>query len=57
MKLESFLKKLKEYGYNRYLTTKVSIKKSDLSDSDKVKLILKKARKYLQENYEEVELD
>ena len=57
LKLPTFLKKLKEYGYNRYLSTKIKISKADLSDSDKVKLILKKARKYLQENYDEVELD
>jgi len=57
LKLSSFLKKLKEYGYNRYVSTKIQISKSDLADSDKVKLILKKARNYLQENYEEVELD
>jgi sugar phosphate isomerase/epimerase len=57
LKLPTFLKKLKEYGYNRYLSTKIKISKADLSDSDKVKLILKKSRKYLQENYDEVELD
>lgn len=57
LKLPTFLKKLKEYGYNRYLSTKIKISKSDLSDSDKVKIILKKAKKYLQENYEEAEID
>jgi len=57
LKLESFLKKIKEYGFNRYISTKISIAKSDLADSDKVKIILKKSRKYLQENYEEVEID
>jgi sugar phosphate isomerase/epimerase len=57
LKLPTFLKKLKEYGYNRYISTKIKISKADLSDSDKVKIILKKSRKYLQENYEEVELD
>jgi hypothetical protein len=57
LKLPTFLKKLKEYGYNRYISTKIKISKSDLADSDKVKLILKKSRKYLQENYEEVELN
>ena len=55
LKLPTFLKKLKEYWYNRYVSTKIKISKSDLADSDKVKLILKKSRKYLQENYEEVE--
>lgn len=57
LKLSTFLKKLKEYGYNRYVSTKIKISKTDLADSDKVKLILKKARNYLQEHYEEVELD
>jgi sugar phosphate isomerase/epimerase len=57
LKLETFLKKLKEYGFNRYISTKIQISKTDLSDSDKVKIILKKARKYLQEHYNEVELD
>ena len=57
LKLTSFLKKLKEYGFNRYISTKIKIAKSDLADSDKVKIILKKSRKYLQENYEEVKLD
>ena len=57
LKLPTFLKKLKEYWYNRYVSTKIKISKSDLADSDKVKLILKKSRKYLQENYEEVESD
>lgn len=57
LKLPTFLKKLKEYGYNRYVSIKIKITKSDLSDSDKIKLILKKSRKYFQENYEEVTLD
>ncbi len=57
LKLSSFLKKLKEYGYNRYVSTKIQISKSDLADSDKVKIILKKARNYLQEHYDEAELD
>ena len=57
LKLSVFLKKLKEYWYNRYLSTRIKISKSDLADSDKVKLILKKSRKYLQENYDEAELD
>lgn len=57
LKLSTFLKKLKEFGYNRYVSTKIKISKADLADSDKVKLILKKARNYLKENYDEVELD
>ncbi len=54
LKLPTFLKKLKEYWYNRYISTKIKISKSDLSDSDKVKLILNKSRNYLKENYEEL---
>ena len=57
LKLPTFLKKLKEYGYTRYVSTKIKISKNDLSDSDKVKLILKKSRKYFQENYEEITID
>ena len=57
LKLPMFLKKLKEYGYNRYISTKIKISKADLSDSDKVKLIIKKSRNYLKENCDEVELD
>ena len=57
LKLSTFLKKLKEYGYNRYVSTKIKISKVDLSDSDKVKLILKRARNYFQENYEELTMD
>lgn len=57
LKLPTFLKKLKEFWYNRYLSTKINILKSDLSDSDKVKIILKKSRKYLQEYFDEAELD
>lgn len=57
LKLPTFLKKLKEYGYNRYISTKITISKSDLADSDKVKIILKKSRKYLEEHYSETEAD
>lgn len=57
LKLPTFLKRLKEYWFNRYISTKIKISKSDLSDSDKVKIILKKSRKYFQENYEEAQLD
>ena len=57
LKLEAFLKKLKEFGYNRYVSTKIKISKPDLADSDKVKLILKKAKNYLTENYCEAKID
>lgn len=54
LKLAFLLEKLKEYGFNRYISTKLKLSKTDLSDVDKVKLILKKARKYYVENFEEV---
>ncbi len=57
LKLPTFFKKLKEYWYNRYISTKIKISKNDLTDSDKVKLILKKSRSYLKEYYEELESD
>jgi hypothetical protein len=57
LKLPTFLKRLKEYWYSRYLSTKITISKSDLADSDKVKIILKKSRNYLQEYYTEAKLD
>lgn len=56
LKLPTFLKKLKEFGYTRYISTKIQINKSDLSDADKVKLILKKARTYFKENYEDASI-
>lgn len=52
LKLPLFLKKLKQYWFRRYISTKINISKSDLSDKDKVELILKKTRKYFIENYE-----
>ena len=54
LKLPFLLEKLKEYGYNRYISTKLKISKSDLADVEKIKLILKRARKYYVENYDEL---
>jgi hypothetical protein len=51
------LKKIKTGKFARYISTKVNIKKADLADSEKVTTILKKARKYYQENFEEVEIE
>jgi sugar phosphate isomerase/epimerase len=53
LKLEFLLERLKEYGYNRYISSKIYISKADLADVDKVKLILKKVKKYFTENYDE----
>ncbi len=57
LKLEGFLKKLKEYNYRRHISIKLDLSKADLADSERVLLILKKARKYMQENFDEVEID
>lgn len=56
LKLEYILKKIKETGFGRYFSTKINIAKNDLADSDKLAAILKKARKFYEENYEEVEI-
>jgi hypothetical protein len=53
LKLGLLLEKLKEHWYNSYISTKITISKNDLADIDKVKLILKKARRFYQENYDE----
>jgi len=57
LKLESLLKKIKQGKYAKYISTKITIKKADLADSEKLTSILKKARKYYQENFEEVEIE
>lgn len=57
LKLPSLLKRMKKDWYNRPFIVKVNISKQDLSDADKVNLILKKTRKYFVENFEEVVLD
>lgn len=54
LKLAFLLQKLKEYGFNRYISTKIKMSKTDLADVDKVKIILKKARKYYVENFDEL---
>jgi hypothetical protein len=57
MKLPSLLKKLKQNWFYRYISIKISIDKSDLSDPEKVNLILKKTRTYLRENYEDIKVE
>jgi hypothetical protein len=57
MKLPALLKKLKQSGFYRYISVKVNVDKSDLSDPDKVNLILKKTIAYLKENYVDVKID
>lgn len=51
LKLSLLLQKLKEYGFNRYISTRITMSKGDLADVDKVKLILKKARKYYTDEF------
>lgn len=51
LKLAPLLQKVKEYGYNHHISTKITMSKSDLADMDKVHLILKKVRKYYEDNY------
>lgn len=57
LKLESFLKKVKQIGFNRYFSSKVTISKSDLADSEKLATILKKIRTYYKENFEDLTID
>ncbi len=51
LNLPLLLKKLKDLNYARYISTKVTISKADLADTDKVKFLMKKMRKYYEENY------
>ncbi len=57
MKIPNLLKKMKEKWFYRYISTKVNISKSDLSDPEKINLILKKIRNYLKENYEDIKIE
>lgn len=57
LKLSKLLKKFKANGYNRYMSTKLEINKGNLSDSEKVVLMLEKARNYYKDNFEEIDLD
>jgi sugar phosphate isomerase/epimerase len=54
LKLPSLLKKLKQNKFLWDISLKIDIEKKDLADTEKVLLILKKARKYLQENFEDI---
>lgn len=57
LKLPTILKRFKQNKYNGYISLKLDIDKKDLADTEKVTLILKKCRTYLQENYEEIDID
>lgn len=57
LKLDKLLKKLKQCMFSNYFSTKVNIPKAELADSDKIILILKKIRKFYQENFEDVKIE
>lgn len=57
LKLESFLKKVKQIGFNRYFSSKVTINKTDLADYEKLAVILKKIRNYYKEKFEDLIID
>lgn len=57
LKLISLLKKLREHKFSRYFSLKLDISKIELADSDKILLMLEKARKYYEEHFVEVELE
>lgn len=57
LKLDKLLKKLKQNRFLNYFSTKVDLPKNELADSEKIILILKKIRKYYQENYEDINLE
>lgn len=51
LKIPSFLKKLKQLEYDGNFIIKLDIDKNNLSDLEKIKLMLKKCRTYYLENY------
>lgn len=51
LKIPSFLKKLKQLEYDGDFIIRLAIDKNDLSDIEKIKLMLKKCRVYYLENY------
>jgi len=51
LKLWKLLKKLKKSNYSRFFSLKTDINKIDLSDSDKVEIMLKKAKKYFVDHF------
>ena len=57
LKLDKLLKKLKENRYSSYFSTKVDFPKQELADSEKIIMILKKIRKYYQENFESIKIE
>lgn len=57
LKIPTLLKKLKKNKYARYFSLKIDIEKSDLADSDKIDIMLKKAKEYYTEHFIELDID
>ena len=57
LKLVSFLKKVKQGHYDRYFSTKLLLDKKDLHDTEKVIILLKKAREYYDDYFVHVKWD
>ncbi len=55
-KIPTLLKKFKQNEYDWFFSLKLNLSKKDLSDIDKVKVILKKCRMYYKENYEQIKI-
>ena len=57
LKIASFLKKLKQNEYYNYFSIKLDLSKSELADSEKIDIILKKCRLYYKEYFEDLMLE
>ncbi len=55
-KIPTLLKKFKQNEYYGFFSLKIKISKKDLSDIDKVKVILKKCTTYYKENYTQAKI-
>jgi hypothetical protein len=52
--LPAILKKFKQNEYYGHFSLKINISKKDLTDIDKVEVILKKCRLYFKEHFEDL---
>lgn len=57
LKLPSILKKLKQFEYQSIFSVKLSLTKNELSDQNKVEIILKKCKAYYNEYFKDVTVD
>lgn len=57
MKLPELLRRFKREWYSRFISLKVNISKVDLSDPDKVDLLLRKAVNYYKDYYVDAKID